>query len=35
MKMIHLVGEQPIPILMAARQMRADENVLVRKALGV
>ena len=29
MKMIHLVGQQPIPILMAARQWRADANVLV------
>jgi hypothetical protein len=29
MKMIHLVGQQPMPILMAARQWRADENVLV------
>jgi hypothetical protein len=27
--MIHLVGQQPIPILMAARQWSADENVLI------
>ncbi len=32
MTMIHLVGEQPMPILLAARQMKADVNVLVATA---